>query len=62
MNALMHSARRFLHDEDGVTAIEYGLLAALVGVAIITAAALLGTKISGLFTALANKLGGVTVP
>lgn len=62
MNALMHNARRFLHDEDGVTAIEYGLLAALVGVAIITAAALLGTKISSLFTAIANKLGGVTVP
>lgn len=62
MNALIQGARDFLREEDGVTAIEYGLLAALVGVAIITAAALLGTKISTLFTAIANKLGGVTVP
>ncbi len=61
MKAIILSAQRFFNEEDGVTAIEYGLLAALVGVAIITAAALLGTKIGGLFTAIANKLGGVTV-
>jgi pilus assembly protein Flp/PilA len=54
--------RRFVREEDGVTAIEYGLLAALVGVAIITASALLGTKLGTLFTAIADKLGGVTVP
>lgn len=62
MKAILLSARRFVLAEEGVTAIEYGLLAALVGVAIITAAALLGTKIGTLFTAIANKLGGVTVP
>lgn len=54
--------RRFVEQEDGVTAIEYGLLAALVGVAIITSSALMGTKLSTLFTALADKIGGVTVP
>lgn len=62
MQVWMDNLRRLATEEDGVTAIEYGLLAALVGVAIITASALLGTKLSGLFTALADKLGGVTVP
>jgi pilus assembly protein Flp/PilA len=52
--------RRFLQDEQGVTAIEYGLLAALIGVGIITAAALLGTKIGDLFTTIANKLGAAS--
>ncbi len=62
MKNLSLAIQRFVKEEDGVTAIEYGLLAALVGVAIITAAALLGTNISSLFTSIANKLGGVKVP
>lgn len=36
-NLLMTILARFLKDESGATAIEYGLIAALVGVAIITA-------------------------
>ena len=62
MKKLNVAIQRFVNEEDGVTAIEYGLLAALVGVAIITAAALLGTNISGLFNSIATKLGGVKVP
>ncbi|MBI5608399.1 MAG: Flp family type IVb pilin [Deltaproteobacteria bacterium] len=61
MKTITTTIRRFVHDEQGVTAIEYGLLAALVGVAIITAAAVMGTKISDLFTAIANKLGAASV-
>ncbi len=62
MKNLSLAIQRFVNEEDGVTAIEYGLLAALVGVAVITAAALLGTNIASLFTSIANKLGGVKVP
>jgi len=42
--------------ESGVTAIEYGLLAALIAVAIITAITLVGTNLSTLFTTVAGKL------
>ncbi|WP_163270629.1 Flp family type IVb pilin [Chelativorans alearense] len=40
---------RFLKDESGATAIEYGLIAALIAIGIITAAGLLGTEISETF-------------
>ncbi len=47
---------RPVRSEDGVTAIEYGLIAALIAVAIITAVTLVGTNLSTLFTAIAGKL------
>lgn len=47
---------RFLKDESGATAIEYGLLAALIAVGIITAASSLGTSISGLFDDIGGEL------
>ena len=47
---------RFVKDESGATAIEYGLIAALIAVAIITAATALGTKISTQFDNIAAKL------
>ncbi len=56
MKAIYCAINSFWSEEDGVTAIEYGLLAALVGVAIITAATLMGTKMSEMFTGIANKL------
>ena len=40
---------RFVNDESGATAIEYGLIAALIAVGIITAAQLLGTQIATTF-------------
>jgi pilus assembly protein Flp/PilA len=40
---------RFVKDESGATAIEYGLIAALIAVAIITAATQLGTQIATTF-------------
>ena len=48
--------KRFLTDERGATAIEYGLLASLVAVAIIAAATTLGNKIGFTFNAVKNKL------
>ncbi|MBK9083601.1 MAG: Flp family type IVb pilin [Rhizobiales bacterium] len=46
----------FAKNESGATAIEYGLIAALVGVAIITAVTTLGTKLSGTFGNVSAKL------
>ena len=47
---------RFLKDNSGVTAIEYGLIAACVAVAIIVSVQALGTKVAGTFTNVAAAL------
>ncbi len=41
---------RFVHDESGATAIEYGLIASLIAVAIIAVLGTLGTNISSTFS------------
>ena len=50
MNKLMQKLNIFWRDELGATAIEYGLIAALVAVAVIAGASALGVNISGLQT------------
>ena len=47
---------RMIADESGVTAIEYGLIAALVAVIIIGAVATVGTNLSGTFSTVATSL------
>ena len=47
---------KFVRDESGATAIEYGLIAALIAVVIISAVTALGTKISSVFTGISGKL------
>lgn len=47
---------RFVRDESGATAIEYGLIAALVAVVIITALTTLGGKLTSTFGAVSAKL------
>lgn len=47
---------RFAKDESGATAIEYGLIAALISVVIIGALALIGPKVAGLFDSVNEKL------
>ena len=47
---------RFVSDESGATAIEYGLIASLISIAIITAAGKLGTNISGTFSNVAANM------
>ena len=49
---------RFVKNEDGVTAIEYGLIASLVGVAIIVGATALGTNLNTAFTDLSTQMKG----
>ena len=43
-------------DRRGVTALEYGLIAALIAGGIVTAVALVGTNLTGTFTSLAGKV------
>ncbi len=45
----MEKLLRFLKDEDGVTAIEYGLIAALIAVGIIAAVTAVGLKLKSTF-------------
>jgi len=52
----MTTIKKFLSNESGATAIEYGLIAALVGVAIIAGVTTLGTKLSGTFSNVSAKL------
>lgn len=47
---------RFLKDESGATAIEYGLIVALIAVVIIAAVTTVGTKLNTDFTTVGNKL------
>jgi pilus assembly protein Flp/PilA len=47
---------RFLKDESGATAIEYGLIAALIAVVIVTAVGVVGTKLNTVFTNVGNAL------
>ena len=48
----------FLNDESGATAVEYGLIAALIAVVIISAVTLVGSKLSSTFDSVANSLPG----
>jgi pilus assembly protein Flp/PilA len=53
MKNLMNSMKSFWQDEEGVTAIEYGLIAALIAVMIIAGAQLVGINLNALF----NQIG-----
>jgi len=52
--------KRFAKDESGATAIEYGLIAAGIAVAIIGAVQALGTQLSATFNAISSKLQAAT--
>jgi pilus assembly protein Flp/PilA len=47
---------RFVKDESGATAIEYGLIAGLLSIAIVTVLPLVGTKLFGTFTKINTAL------
>ena len=57
MDKFLNATRRFLRDEEGVTAIEYGLIAALIAVVIIAGARLVGTGLNTTFSNIAACLG-----
>lgn len=55
-NAMTKFITKFVNDESGATAIEYGLIAALIAVVIISAVTLLGTTIRDKFTAVTDGM------
>jgi len=54
MNKLM----RFFKDEDGVTAVEYAVMVALIAAVVIIGAGTLGTTTNSQFTSVAGVIGG----
>ena len=56
MKSIMTALQRFADDEGGVTAIEYGLIAALIGVVAVTAMGNVGSALTTKFTYIANQL------
>lgn len=52
--------KRFLRDEQGVTAIEYGLIAALIAVVIIGTVTTVGENLDGVFESIGTSLGTAT--
>ncbi|MEM9633519.1 MAG: Flp family type IVb pilin [Pseudomonadota bacterium] len=50
---------RFVKDESGATAIEYGLIAGLLSVVIVAAVSATGTSVSGIFSVISGKLDAV---
>ncbi len=54
--------KRFLKDEEGATMVEYGLVVALIAVAVVATLGPLGTKIADLFTTVAGKIPAAPAP
>ena len=57
MTGLKNLFTRYVSDDSGATAIEYGLIAALIGVGIIIGAKAMGGSINGMFSDVDNDLG-----
>ncbi|ODT26195.1 MAG: hypothetical protein ABS35_11105 [Kaistia sp. SCN 65-12] len=55
MTGLCHQVRCFLVDENGATAIEYGLIAGLIAVGAIIAMTLTGTSLSSMFEYVSSR-------
>jgi pilus assembly protein Flp/PilA len=55
---MLNHLARFLNEEDGATAIEYGLIAALVSVAAIGALTAMGSSLSTMFNTVSSALSG----
>ena len=58
----MSTFRRFIRDDSGATAIEYGLIAALVSVACIVVLGTLGNNLEATFNTVAEELNGAAAP
>lgn len=58
MNKFTTAVRAFVDDENGVTALEYGLIAALIAAGLVTATTTMGTNIKAAFNWIASKIPG----
>ena len=56
----MKLLKRLFREEEGATAVEYGLMVALIAIVIIAAVTLVGTSLNEVFSDVAENLGGVT--
>lgn len=56
MNKMQMAIKRFWADEEGVTAIEYGLIAALIAVVIIGTVKIVGTQLDATFNTIGTEL------
>lgn len=56
----MKSIRKFVKSDKGATAIEYGLIAALISVVIIGALTLVGSELNTTFNTIQSKLAGAS--
>lgn len=54
----MKLIKKFIREDDGVTAIEYGLIAALIAVVIIVSVRLVGTSLVTIFGSISTALAG----
>jgi pilus assembly protein Flp/PilA len=54
----MNGIAKFLQDEEGAAAVEYGLLVALIAAVIVAVVATLGSRVKDSFTAVCNALTG----
>ena len=59
MNWMTSKVKSFFSEEDGATAIEYGLIAGLISVVIIAALIIVGGNLNAVFTAIGTALGAI---
>ncbi len=55
---MMNHVMNFIQDEEGATALEYGLLAALIAAVIVASVRLLGQTLNGTFTNIEQQIAG----
>lgn len=56
MQNIIATAKRFINDEEGATAVEYGIMVALIAAAIVVTVTALGAKLNAVFTAVTNAM------
>lgn len=56
MHALINAVKAFAHDDDGITAIEYGLIAAVMVGAVVSIFGLLTPALNAAFTDIASRI------
>jgi pilus assembly protein Flp/PilA len=61
MKGFITGLRRFMREEEGVTMVEYGLIAALIAIVCIIAITGVGNNLNLVFTEICNKLAGAIV-
>ena len=59
MSNFVTSIKRFLKEEDGPTAVEYGVMVALIAVALIATVRLVGTDLGTVFTNVSTEVQGL---